>query len=41
MEEGMVVTVEPGLYFIDVLLDSALADEKQSKFIDASVLSVC
>lgn len=39
MEEGMVMTVEPGLYFIDALLDGALADETQSKFIDASVLS--
>lgn len=39
MEEGMVVTVEPGLYFIDVLLDGALADATQSKFVDAGVLS--
>lgn len=40
MEEGMVLTVEPGLYFIDVLLDGALNDETQSKFVNASVLSV-
>jgi len=39
MEEGMVVTVEPGLYFIDVLLDGALNNEAQARFINASVLS--
>ena len=32
LEPGMIITVEPGMYFIEVLLDSALESEKQSKF---------
>jgi Xaa-Pro dipeptidase len=38
LKENMVVTVEPGLYFIDQLLDQALQDHILSKFINASVL---
>lgn len=33
LEEGMVLTVEPGIYFVDAQLDRALADPVQSKFI--------
>jgi len=32
LEEGMLLTVEPGLYFIDALLDTALASATQAQF---------
>lgn len=38
LEKGMVITTEPGCYFIDILLDQALADETKSKFIVKEVL---
>lgn len=31
---GNVFTVEPGIYFIDTLINSSKADETKSKFID-------
>uniref|UniRef100_A0A069DU71 Xaa-Pro dipeptidase n=1 Tax=Panstrongylus megistus TaxID=65343 RepID=A0A069DU71_9HEMI len=34
LEEGIVLTIEPGCYFIEPLLDKALADENLSKFIN-------
>jgi Xaa-Pro dipeptidase len=33
LEENMVITLEPGIYFIPSLLKTALADKKQSKFL--------
>lgn len=36
--EGMVLTVEPGCYFIDPLLDMALNDERQSKYFNVDRL---
>ncbi|XP_073163983.1 xaa-Pro dipeptidase isoform X4 [Lepidochelys kempii] len=38
LKEGMVLTVEPGIYFIDRLLDQALNDLSQSCFINNEVL---
>lgn len=38
LEEGMVLTNEPGCYFIDALLTSALASDK-AQYLDESVLS--
>ena len=39
LEENMVITVEPGCYFIDYLLDLALANPAQSRYIDPARLS--
>ncbi|XP_030060295.1 xaa-Pro dipeptidase [Microcaecilia unicolor] len=38
LQEGMVLTIEPGIYFIDHLLDQALADPMQACFINNDVL---
>ncbi|XP_068549868.1 xaa-Pro dipeptidase isoform X2 [Anas acuta] len=38
LEQGMVLTIEPGIYFIDHLLDQALCDPAQSCFINNDVL---
>jgi Xaa-Pro dipeptidase len=33
LEAGMVITVEPGIYFIDAVLEPALADPKVSRLL--------
>ncbi|XP_023531271.1 xaa-Pro dipeptidase [Cucurbita pepo subsp. pepo] len=39
LKEGMVITVEPGCYFIDALLDPALENSKTSKFFNVKALN--
>jgi Xaa-Pro dipeptidase len=36
--EGMVITVEPGIYFIDAMLEPALGDPKTARFLNAKTL---
>lgn len=38
LQEGMVLTVEPGIYFNDYALNQALMNEAQAKFIDTDLL---
>lgn len=38
LQENMVLTNEPGCYFIDYILDSALADPARAKYINNDVL---
>jgi len=39
LEAGMVITVEPGIYFNDGVLNAALRNPKQAKFINVDVLA--
>ena len=35
MEEGIIMTVEPGCYFIDFIINKALEDPDRNKYINA------
>ena len=39
LQQGMVLTIEPGVYFVPALLKPALEDDKASKFLNASKLN--
>lgn len=39
LEEGFVVTVEPGVYFCDFLIDPVLNDPKTGKYINKEVMN--
>lgn len=38
LENKMCITIEPGCYFIDVLLDKALADPKLNQFMNKDII---
>jgi Xaa-Pro dipeptidase len=38
LQPSMVVTVEPGLYFVDAILDPAIADPKISKYLNIPLI---
>ena len=38
LQPGMVITIEPGIYFVPALLEPALDDPKQSQFLNADKL---
>lgn len=38
LDDGMCITIEPGIYFIDILLDQALRDLEKAKYINESEL---
>jgi len=39
LQQGMILTIEPGVYFVPALLKPALEDDKASKFLNASKLN--
>jgi Xaa-Pro dipeptidase len=34
LQEGMILTVEPGCYFIDFIIKNALQDQEQAKYLN-------
>merc|ERR1719387_3164462 len=39
LQEGMVITVEPGFYFVDYLIEKVMADEKLARFVNKDRLA--
>ena len=39
LQPGHVLTIEPGIYFIDVLIDKMKTDETKSKYFDFDLIS--
>lgn len=39
LQQGHVITIEPGCYFVDALIDPALADPKLAKFFNTEILN--
>jgi Xaa-Pro dipeptidase len=39
LEIGMILTNEPGCYFIDALIDAALANEEQARYLNQDVIN--
>jgi len=38
MEEGMIFTVEPGIYFVEFVLQKAFNDEDQKKYLNVNMI---
>jgi len=38
LEEGNVITVEPGIYFVDFTFEKAFIDEKQKKYLNEQLI---
>ena len=39
MEEGIIMTVEPGCYFIDFIIKNSLADPEMAKYLNEELVN--